>query len=256
MARTKKPIGVVLYEGPSLLDGAPIVVVATFESDNEKTGNMIQTWILRTDVSPVVAVSSGQDSTICGDCPLRGVIARRDDGTTKNVDRVCYVDHSKAPNQVWRTFHAGRYPRFNAEEHARYFIGRSFRAGSYGDPTASPYDAWATVYQIVRKRRTGYTHQFATCDQRWKDKLMASAESEDAYRRAKALGWRVFRTKPENAPTLPGEKVCPASAESGYVKTCETCLACNGVEFGRGDIVINAHGSAPKMHSIARFFGE
>ena len=38
--------GVILYEGPSMLDGAPIVVIATgirTGSTNVKTGAMIQT---------------------------------------------------------------------------------------------------------------------------------------------------------------------------------------------------------------------
>jgi len=33
--------GVVLYEGPSMLDGEPIVVIATLKSSNIKTGNMV-----------------------------------------------------------------------------------------------------------------------------------------------------------------------------------------------------------------------
>src|SRR5262245_33628424 len=44
-----KPQGVVLYRGPSLLDGAPIVAVATNlarRSKNPKTGNAVQTYIL------------------------------------------------------------------------------------------------------------------------------------------------------------------------------------------------------------------
>ena len=45
----------VLYEGPSLLDGEPIVAILTglrSSSGNRKTGAMLQTWILRADVSP------------------------------------------------------------------------------------------------------------------------------------------------------------------------------------------------------------
>ena len=38
--------GYILYEGPSALDGAPIVVIATMETSNAKTGAMVQTWIL------------------------------------------------------------------------------------------------------------------------------------------------------------------------------------------------------------------
>ena len=39
--------GYVIYKGPSLLDGAPIVVIAVIGSGNTKTGDMVQTYILR-----------------------------------------------------------------------------------------------------------------------------------------------------------------------------------------------------------------
>ena len=44
--------GVVIYRGVSRIDGRPIVAIATLKTDNEKTGDMIQTWILRADVDP------------------------------------------------------------------------------------------------------------------------------------------------------------------------------------------------------------
>ena len=78
--------GVVLYRGPSRLDGAPIVVVATGlqrPSENEKTGPMVQTWILRSDEHPVSAVHSGADASICGDCPLRPLNAKPGEDKTQ-----------------------------------------------------------------------------------------------------------------------------------------------------------------------------
>lgn len=42
----------ILYRGPSLLDGQPIVAIAIVKSDNAKTGNMVQTYILREDIDP------------------------------------------------------------------------------------------------------------------------------------------------------------------------------------------------------------
>ncbi len=42
-----KPKGHIIYEGPSLINSKSIVVVATQQSNNLKTGNMIQTYILR-----------------------------------------------------------------------------------------------------------------------------------------------------------------------------------------------------------------
>ena len=68
--------GVVLYNGPSLIDGAPIIAIAcriTEASENSKTGAMIQTFILRRDIAPHLALKTGADSSVCGDCPLRPI---------------------------------------------------------------------------------------------------------------------------------------------------------------------------------------
>ena len=35
--------GYILYEGPSMLDGEPIAVIATMTTSNVKTGDMVQT---------------------------------------------------------------------------------------------------------------------------------------------------------------------------------------------------------------------
>ena len=75
----KLPKGVVLYRGPSLLDGKPIVCIATglrSPSGNPKTGPMVQTWIMREDVAPHTAQKSGEDSSVCGDCALRPLLSR------------------------------------------------------------------------------------------------------------------------------------------------------------------------------------
>ena len=41
-AQGKAPSGFVMYDGPSAIDGAPIVVIATLKSSNRKTGDMVQ----------------------------------------------------------------------------------------------------------------------------------------------------------------------------------------------------------------------
>lgn len=48
-----KPRGFIFYRGFSPVDGAPIVGIAVLKSKNTKTGNMIQTYILRVDVHPI-----------------------------------------------------------------------------------------------------------------------------------------------------------------------------------------------------------
>jgi hypothetical protein len=40
---TKTPSGFVFYDGPSVIDGAPIIGIAVLHSENSKTGDMVQT---------------------------------------------------------------------------------------------------------------------------------------------------------------------------------------------------------------------
>src|ERR1035437_1299653 len=67
----RNPSGVELWRGPSRFNGKEIVVIATFRSRNEKTGSMIQVWILSAHEKPTDAATGGRDVTTCGPCPLR-----------------------------------------------------------------------------------------------------------------------------------------------------------------------------------------
>ena len=58
-------------------------------SANPKTGDMIQTWILRSDMHPLEAIKSGSDYGICGSCIHRGSY----DEFGNPIDpRTCYVN--------------------------------------------------------------------------------------------------------------------------------------------------------------------
>ena len=72
------PLGYIAYEGKSLIDKSPIVVIVTAlnSSANSKTGNMVQTFIIRSDVDPVTAARTGQDFGICGACRHRPKAAK------------------------------------------------------------------------------------------------------------------------------------------------------------------------------------
>lgn len=48
--------GFIFYRGKSPIDNAPIVGIAVLKSRNEKTGNMVQTFILRSDIHPMDAI--------------------------------------------------------------------------------------------------------------------------------------------------------------------------------------------------------
>lgn len=234
--------GVILYEGPSKLDGKPIVVIATGlkgKSKNEKTGDMIQTWILRSDVSPTEAVKSGDDASICGDCPHRG--------NGEGKERSCYVLVFQAPLKVWKTYHRGGYPKVNAMEAAELFAGRMVRLGSYGDPAAAPFAMWKLATSRA-KGWTGYTHQWRIADPRWAELCMASADSLQDMQEAHAKGYRTFRVTPYAGEGLKGlEVMCPASEEAGYKTNCESCRACMGTGAkAKVSIVIAAHGFGKK----------
>ena len=232
--------GVVLYDGPSRIDGAPIVAIAcriTQASANEKTGAMVQTFIMHRDIAPHLALKTGEDSSICGDCKLRPI----NKGPTR-----CFVRVYQAPLSVWNAYQRGRYAvpgvDFDAALLPELFSGLSFRIGSYGDPAAIPSRIWKTATRRV-KNRTGYTHQ-------WRRRIgvglkglcMASADNESDVASATSKGWRTFRVRKHDAPTLDVESICPASREGKRRTQCDTCGLCKGAMIAARNIVIADHG--------------
>jgi hypothetical protein len=166
------PNGYVIYNGPSELGGAPVVAVATGfagANSNPKLGSrLIQVWILRADISPVEAVLTGADSSVCGSCSLRGTAAAR-----RVTDRTCYVPVFLAPLSVWNAYVKTvtaepapgsreamkriSYGRVEGDQIEELFAGYGVRLGSYGDPAALPPSIWEAVTARAAYW-TGYTH--------------------------------------------------------------------------------------------------
>lgn len=257
-----QPNGRVIYRGPSLLDGAPLVVIAIgFKSGstNRKTGDMVQTYILRDDVAPTDAIKSGQDSSICGDCPHRGTVIddpRSKTFTTRNVGRTCYVNVGQGPLAAWRTYKSGGYPDWDGTG----VEGKFVRLGTYGDPAAVPASVWESLLK-GSAGHTGYTHQWRSTAPLLQPHLaklrslcMASVDTVEEAREATRLGWRYFRVVIGRDPELPDlkESLCPASAEAGRKLTCAECLACGGADGRRGSIYIPAHGGFAVMANVRR----
>ncbi len=237
------PNGVILYEGKSQLDGAPIVVIAVGlknKSTNTKTGAMIQTYILRQDMSPLEAVKVGADASICGDCRHRG------DGTGK--DRSCYVTLVHGPRGVYAAYKKGAYPKATAAQATELFANRMVRLGAYGDPAAAPLSIWS--WSLAKAAGwTGYTHQWRTIvGEGWKKLVMASADSVEDMAAAHAKGYRTFRVTPDANENIKGlEIVCPASEEAGKKTECFECKACMGTSAkAKVSIQIAAHGTGKK----------
>lgn len=224
----------ILYEGPSLLNGEPIVAIATglvTPSTNRKTGPMIQTWILAQDEAPHVAVKSGNDAAVCGDCPARG--------------KWCYVTTFQGPRSIWETWKRGGYPKLDLDS----LKGRPVRFGAYGDPAAVPFHIWDDI-SFVASMTTGYTHQWKTCDPLYKAHCMASVDTLEEALEARKAGWRTFRlVDDEDAEVLDKELVCPAAEEAGKKIQCIQCGACNGTAKNRkSHIIIKAHGAKTKRY--------
>lgn len=242
MARIELPVvrrrplnGVILYRGPSELDGKPIVVVATGldGSKNRKTGDVIQTYILADNGDrPTVALENGGDESVCGNCIHR----------KKNGWGSCYVNVGQGANQVYDAYKRGSYPEFELSMLDDHFSGRLVRLGSYGDPAAVPVRVWRLICGVTAGRM-GYTHQWRTCNQELKEFCMASCETVAGMKRAKEKGWKSFRVRNNDEPVLPGEFVCPASDEAGKRLTCEDCKVCRGGEYkGAATPTIVVHG--------------
>jgi hypothetical protein len=246
MIQTRKANGYVLQHDSK----RHILVIATGilePSENEKTGPMIQIWILRDDMSPVDAVKTGNDSNCLG-CQFRGNIPGRSnyDQTKPIVDRGCYVNVGQGPRSVFAGFLRGIYPVLALNEFARIFGGRDIRIGAYGDPALIAEPILARLVALA-SRHTGYSHAWRK--NAWlKPYVMASCDTPADYREATAQGWRTFRVTAA-LDALPGEILCPASSEAGHRTQCFRCGLCNGAGAAK-NIFIPAHGS---MRANAEF---
>ena len=277
MLKSKQPNknknSVIFYEGPSVLDGKPIVgILSNLESPskNSKTGAyMVQTYIMRADISPLTAVYTDnearksvagvpearfgkedsfpkaavpveliekEDYSVCGNCPLK-----------PSNQNVCYVNIAQAPSNIWKAYKCDRYLKF--QDYPLDRVGRrTLRFGAYGDPTAIPFAAWQPLIDKFPEY-TGYTHQWATCDRVWQNYLMASCETAKQREKAIAQGWRTTRITKDGSDLLDNEILCRNQAENIH---CETCKLCDGVGKHGVDIVFKVHG-AKRSHFATNF---
>lgn len=234
-----EPLGFIAYDGPSEIDGRPIVVIVNrinSASGNEKTGALVQTFIIRSDVDPVVALNTGDDVSICGTCPHRPVLARQ------FGDAPCYVNVGRSVLSVYRAYKRGRYAHASLDTIAGILAGKRLRIGTYGDPAAAPVRVWQTLTQQTQSH-VGYSHQWQSHKfdvQVWAPLVMASADSAAEAAQARAMGMRVFRVS-IGVEKLAGEVTCPASAEGGRKTICADCMLCGGTSKKARDIVIADH---------------
>jgi hypothetical protein len=241
----------IVYQGPSMLDGSPIVMIVTgFKgSSNRKTGaELLQTYILRDDMHPVEASRTGADKAICGDCKHQG--QRDEAGARIEGSRECYVNLGQGVSVVYKSHARDHYETCAIEDLASTFDGKLIRLGTYGDPAAVPMYVWELMLSRSAGR-TGYTHQWRDPGAFWlKAYVMASVDTLEEAAEAQTMGWRTFRVAPAVGWTKEaGESLCPASEEGGKATTCDHCRLCSGTEGkgkGKGNIVIPNHSTQPR----------
>jgi len=109
-AKFKRAGGYVIHKG--IVNGEKFVAIATMETSNRKTGNMVQIWFLLENVHPVEAVKLGIDAkTICRECPFAG-------------GNGCYVNVGQAPASIWKAWKRGLYPDLIPANYSIAFGGR------------------------------------------------------------------------------------------------------------------------------------
>lgn len=243
-----KILGYIAYEGPSEIDGRPIVVIVNklSGSDNAKTGaDLVQTFIIRADVNPVIALKTGDDVSICGQCVHRPALA------SETGDAPCYVNVGRSVRAVYDAYMRGRYVKATPDALRRILAGRKIRLGTYGDPAAAPVAMWQEITADAAGV-VGYSHQWQSVGfdhAAWAPLVMASADTIDEAAQANLYGMRVFRVS-VGVDRQAGEVTCPASAEGGKKATCDTCMLCGGTSKAARDVVIADHAVGHKRRVI------
>jgi hypothetical protein len=247
---------IVVYRGPSMLDGAPIVVLVSTGSSNVKTGPMLQTWIMRADMNPSEASKQGKDASVCGSCPRR-----------HSLGGDCYVQIVHAPRSTWASWDSKDAPGENWTDAPQILAlqqdaqTHGLRLGSYGDPMAVPAHVWQDLIAALQPRSVvGYTHQwerelfhvpggellhrYSADHVAWfRDHVMASCDNVTEATRARELGWRFFLATPEGSPVPERTIQCPATRDVNPL-TCRTCGICNGAGrgVGKASVYLVEHG--------------
>jgi len=224
----------IIYKGPSLLDGKPIVAIATWSNRNTKTGAVVQTYILRSDINPLEASKTGEDFSICGDCTMRGEV--NDDPKRKQAKgRRCYVNLGQGVLIVYKSFLRGVYAMANTQT-GRNTLGRArfVRVGTYGDPAAVPAFVWEQLLAEA-DTFTAYSHQSG-----WRpDIAMQSADNKAQALDHWKAGRRTFRVIADLGELdKANEALCPASKEAGRRVQCTACKLCKGSSLAKSIAIV------------------
>jgi hypothetical protein len=206
------------------------------QSNNEKTGPMVQSYILDKDKihedRPLMDFGAK-----CSDCPLV---------------EACYVNKDKlSVRGAVRRLIGGESTSYvfadNISEILLYLAGADFRFGSYGDPSAIPLEDIEALASVVRTW-TGYTHFWRSIDPAYARYFMASVESVELEREAQALGYRRYRVLiDDESEVLEDSILCPHYTRGVQ---CIDCGLCKGASSKAKSIYAPIHGS--RAHKVTK----
>jgi hypothetical protein len=226
------PTSVLIWRGTSQLNGDDIMVVASRvreASENTKTGDMVQVYILPVAVSPRSAWHHGGIEAVCPDaCSHRS-----------DQDADCYVNWSRL-RSTWE-----RGAAMTAGVPAGFFRGAVVRFGAGGDPSAVPFEVWKSIADEARGW-SGYTANWRSLSPEWATLFMASVSSLPDVWRARSAGWRIYAASEsaamDDALSAAGIRECLSHSHG---VECTACRQCDGTSKGskRPDYYIPLHGA-------------
>jgi len=236
-----RPNTACIYEGPSMLDGSEVIALAsglTKDSDNVKTAAMLQVDIIPKNVHPSQSQKTGEDYAVCGDCPQRPINGGG-----------CYVVTAQSQGMKWKSFQRGNVPYITPTRVGEIcnFNNLPVRLGSFGDPSAIPYQVIKELLTAANTGHTGYTHQWQhpNFDPRIFDYCMASVDHINTVEKLRKLypaNVRYYRMA-DNITTVSAEEIiCPSdpnklNIDGTRTVTCNKCRLCNGLSMRAKNIV-------------------
>ena len=238
--KAKKIQGAVtIWEGTSEFDGSPIKVVMSGyikDSENEKTGPLVQVYILPSDETPREAYLSKSPS-VCGDCIYNG--------------GGCYVSWARL-TPLWK---ASKKKHISLELASWLCSGLRIRLGAAGDPAAVPMYVWNELLKGADSW-TGYTHAWRYCDPAFRRLVMASCDSDADTKEATSRGWNVFHVHDGKMSEDIEHVRCKAGQLTrGIPQSCFTCMMCHGVRSTKAKPLVIAealHGATNTMNAARK----
>jgi len=200
----------IIYKGKSLIDGFSIIAILSgviARSRNPKTADMMQTSMLREDISPKAAKDNGAYRSVCGNCP---------------AFLICYVKGWSQASQ-WKCYKKGRIADYDPKTDV--LPNKPLRIGEYGNPSSIPIKIWKDLLKIV-PGHTGYDHRWKSIHPAWNKIVMASCGSSEDRKAAKRKGYRTYRYLKDGDRIESGEIKCPYTRMNNV--TCASCQLCNG----------------------------